>query len=71
MNRLVICCTGYDQEDKEIMTKFIQDNDGEYSPKILKETCTHLIIGLEDIDSGMYMCLHLQLYVHMFTYMNM
>lgn len=59
MNRLVISCTGYDLDDREIMIKFIQDNDGEYSPK-LSEKCTHLIIELVDIvDSGMYVYLHM------------
>ena len=45
---LVICCTGYTNEERNLIEKCTTENGGEFSSKMNRETCTHLITEEED-----------------------
>jgi hypothetical protein len=47
---LVICCTGYAPEDRELIQRIVTDCGGEFSLG-MRQTCTHLIAEDEDPSS--------------------
>ena len=47
---LVVCCTGYTNEERSFIEECIVGNGGEFSSKMCRETCTHLITEEEDTN---------------------
>ena len=45
---LVISCTGYETDIKELIVKCVTESGGEFSSRMSRETCTHLIT--EEVD---------------------
>jgi twin BRCT domain/BRCA1 C Terminus (BRCT) domain len=48
---LCISCTGYTNDERNLIEKCVTENGGEFSSKMSRETCTHLITEEEDPSS--------------------